>query len=438
MRTVKQLKLSSGLIFLLVLAFLYLVPYSLFVRHPKPEVTEIFFADRITEAHRILIEKYNTLHAGKVKVIPIDFPNFDFSTNERKEILTRTLRGQGDGIDLLAVDVVWVQRFARWCEPLGKYFTREELKDILAEPLSSCYSDGDLVAVPLDIVQGVLYYREDLLRSLKGGDDIIRALRNNMTWTEFLALKEELHWQKPFYVFPAADYEGMICSYIEILLSLNREYFSTDGFNFETPEAKEALQLLVDLVQKYKASPPVVTRFTEVPSYAYFIRNDGLFIRGWTSYGKDFTKSPFDKQKESQLRIAPLPHLANGTPASVFGGWNLMISKFSTKKEAVVDFVKFLLSEESQEVFYTEGGYYPVVSSFYSDSAMVLKYPEISNIKELMRTGVHRPPEKEYTNFSKIMSHYFGLAIKNQITVDEALEGATKAIQSEKTLVVAR
>ena len=432
------MKWSTGVIFLVVLALLYLVPYSLFVRRPEPEVTEIYFAERITEAHRILIEKYNAEHAGKVRVIPIDFPNPDFSTNERKEILARTLRGEGDGIDLLGVDVVWVQRFAKWCEPLGKYFSKEELQAILPEPLSSCYSDGELVAVPLDIVQGVLYYREDLLKSLKGGDQIIRSLRKSMTWSDFIKLREKLHWQKPFYVFPAADYEGFICSFVENLLSLKRDYFSREGFNFDTPEARESLQLLVDLVNKNEAAPRAVTGFTEVPSYEYFIRNDGLFIRGWTSYGKDFANSPFDRQKEQHLRMAPLPHLSQGTPASVFGGWNLMISKFSTKKEAVVDFVKFLLRKDSQEIFYVNGGYYPVISSFYMDSTYLRKYPEIDDIKGLMRTGVHRPPQKEYTNFSKIMSHYFGMAIKNKISVDEALVGATSAIQSEKTLVAAR
>jgi hypothetical protein len=36
------------------------------------------------------------------------------------------------------------------------------------------------------------------------------------------------------------------------------------------------------------------------------------------------------------------------------------------------------------------------------------------------------------------MSHYFGMAIKKKISVDEAVVGATSAIQSEKTLVAAR
>ncbi len=188
-----------------------------------------------------------------------------------------------------------------------------------------------------------------------------------MTWTEFVALRNKLGWKKPYYVFPAADYEGFICIYIEALLSLRRDYFVTTGFNFATPEGRKALQLLVDLVQKDRTTPEVVTTFTEVPSYEYFIRNDGLFIRGWNTFDKDFSDAPYDTTKERHLRKAPIPYLAGGRPASLFGGWNLMISKFSKKKEAVIDFVKFLLSDESQEVFYTHGGYYPVVSSFYED-----------------------------------------------------------------------
>jgi multiple sugar transport system substrate-binding protein len=426
----KQITWTSGVLFLGLLALLYLVPYYLIIRRPAPAVTEIFFADRITEAHRLLIDQYNRMHAGKVKVTPIDFPNPDFSTNERKEILARSLRGEGDGIDLLAVDVVWVQRFEKWCEPLGKYFSDQELQRIIPDALYSCRSNGELVAIPLDLVQGVLYYREDLLKSCRGGDAAIRALRDNMTWPEFVALKDRLGWKKPFYVFTAADYEGLVCVYIEVLLSIRRDYFSTVGFNFATPEGRRALQLLVDLVQRDHASPDAVTTFTEVPSYEYFIRNDGLFIHGWNTFDKDFVEAPYDTTKEQHLQKAPIPYLPGGRPASVFGGWDLMISKFSKKKEAVVDFVKFLLRDASQEAFYTYGGYYPVVSSFYESPESLQKHPEIGDIKKLMQTGVHRPPQKDYTNYSKIMSHFFALAIRNKISVEEATESATRAIQS--------
>jgi len=422
----------KGIVILLFVALLYLVVYYLIIQKPQHNVTTIYFADRVTEAHRILVEKYNQLNAGKVKVVQIDFPNTDFSTNERKEILARSLRGEGDGIDLLAVDVIWAQRFAKWCEPLGKYFSQEELDRISKETLSSCYSNGELVAVPLDMVQAVLYYREDLLKKLPGGDKIIQRLKFPITWGEFAALKKEAPLEKPFYIFPAADFEGLICVFMEMLLSRKPDYFETTGFDFNTPEAKEVLELLVKTVNDYNLSPKIVSTFTEVPSFQYFIDNDGLFIRGWTSYDKDFTTAPYNIEKQKHLRKALLPYFSGGQPASTIGGWNLMISKFSTKKEAAVDFVKFLLREDSQEIFFSESGYFPVIKVFYEDSMYLTKYPEMHFLKTLMETGVHRPPHKDYTKYSKIMSHYFSLAIEKKISVDEALKDATKMIQAEK------
>ncbi|HMK39279.1 MAG TPA: extracellular solute-binding protein, partial [Bacteroidota bacterium] len=298
--------------------------------------------------------------------------------------------------------------------------------------------DSELVAVPLDMVQTALYYREDLLKSLPGGEEAIRDLRTSMPWPDFLRLKRKFGYAGPFYVFPAADYEGFICTYIENLLSLKPDYFSTVGFNFDTPEGKRALQQLVDLIHRDGASPPIVTSFTEAPSYEYFIRNDGLFLRGWTTYDRDFIDQPVDTEKQRHMVKAPLPYIPGGRPASLFGGWNLMMSQFSKKKEAVVDFVKFLLRDDSQEVFYSVSRYYPVVASFYEDSASFRKYPEIAGIRELLKTGVHRPAAKDYTNYSKIMSHYFSLAIRNRISVDEAVKGATRDINADRSLAIAR
>ena len=433
-----KVKRHWGLIFLIVLALLYLVPIYFIERTPEEGVTEIYFADSITEAHRILIDRYNRDHAGTVKVVPIDFPFADFSTNERKEILARSLRGEGGGIDLLAVDIVWVQRFARWCEPLDRYFTPEELAALVPDALYSCYSGGRLLAVPLDRVQGVIYYREDLLQSLRRGGEVIRALRKGMTWPEFEGWKKKLNWTRPFYVFPAAEYEGLICVYIENLLSLDPLYFSAHGFEFTTPQAKAALRLLVDMLNKEQVTPLVATTFTETQSYKYFVENDGLFIRGWNSYDKDYRRNPFDPAKERHLRKASIPYPSGGIPASMLGGWNLMVPTNSAKKNATVDFIKFLLSRSSQEIFYSKGSYYPVITAFYEDSSYLVQYPEISEMKRLMSTGVHRPLERDYTKYSEIMAHYISLAIRNRVPIDSALAGMTGAIKAERAAAGAR
>ncbi|MCB0744400.1 MAG: extracellular solute-binding protein [Ignavibacteriae bacterium] len=430
-----KVKQIWGFIFLLLISIIYLGIFLFGIAAKKNAVTEIYFADRITAAHKILIEKYNKLNEGKIKVVPIDFPNNDFNSNERKELLARSLRGRGDGIDLFAVDIIWVQRFAKWCEPLDKYFPIQERSKLLDYALESCYFNGELVAVPLNQVQGIMYYREDLLKQLKGGDKVIEKLENNITWEEFINLKQTLNYNKPYYVFPAADYEGLICSYMELLMSLEPNYFEIHGFNLNTPTAEKSLSLLVDLVNKNAISPEHVTTLTEVPSYKYSIENDFIFIRGWQSYDKDFLHSEYNPTKEKYLRKAHLPHFADGKEASIFGGWDLMISKFSDKKEEVVDFVKFLLSEPSQELFFTESGYNPILNSFYEKEKYIKQYPEIPEIQRIQKIGVHRPQNVEYTRYSKIMSHYIELAIKNEIGVKEALVKMTDDIQNEKSIL---
>ncbi len=429
---IRRLKRHWGLMFLVFVALFYLVPYYYIIHRSSSGVTEIYFADRITDAHRILIDEYNRAHEGKVKVVPIDFPNSDFTTNERKEILARSLRGEGDGIDLLAVDVIWVQRFAKWCEPLDAFFPKKELGSLLTDALYSCYYNGQLMAVPLDRVQGVMYYREDLLRKLPGGNDFIKVLQHNMSWSDFIGMRKKLGWNHPYYVFPAAEYEGLICIYFEALLSLDPAYFTVHGFDFRTKDARRALQLLVDLINKDQTVPRVATTLTEIPSYRYFVQNDALFIRGWNSYDKDFLSTPVDLAKERNLRKAPIPHPAGGIPASMLGGWNLMVPSNSAKKEATVDFVKFLLSAHAQETFYTKGSYYPVISAFYEDPSYLLKYPEISEMKRIMSMGVHRPLERDYTKYSEIIAHFVSLALGNKIPVDSALDEMTIAIQAER------
>ena len=428
-------RVKWSLVFIAILIFVYGIIFFFQKGNEKPGVVEIYFADRVTAAHKVLIDKYNMMMRGKVKVIPIDFPNFDFSTNERKEVLARSLRGMGDGIDLYAVDVVWVQRFAKWSEPLDKYFTEEEKKRILPQALASCYSGGELVATPLDLVQGVLYYREDLLKKVDNGDRIIEKIKNGITWEELIKLNSQINLNNPFYVFPAADYEGFMCSFMELLLSQEPDYFDKYGFTFDNPVAEKALQTIVDFIYKYKITPETVLKFTEIPSYQYYVKNNGLFLHGWPSYDKDFMESPFDTAKEKYLKKAPLPYFESGHPASIVGGWNLMVSKFSNKKKEVVDFIKFMLQDDSQEIFYYTSSYFPVINKIYNDPSYLKKYPQILEIKNLLKTCVHRPFHSEYTRYSKIMSNYFEQAMKKQIPVKEALIKATTAIQLERTAV---
>jgi ABC-type glycerol-3-phosphate transport system substrate-binding protein len=133
--------------------------------------------------------------------------------------------------------------------------------------------------------------------------------------------------------------------------------------------------------------------------------------------------------------MAPLPHLKNTMPASVYGGWNLMVSKFSKQIPEVTKFIKFLLSEESQRIMYQEGGYLPINKNLYFDETFLRQHKEIKFLKELYKTGVHRPFIEDYTNVSNILSYYVNGAIKSNMAVDQALKEAENKIKGKSILV---
>ena len=54
---------------------------------PEQEIKKIYYIDNISEAHRILIERFNQRYKNKIEVVPVNLPFYNFTTNDRKEIL---------------------------------------------------------------------------------------------------------------------------------------------------------------------------------------------------------------------------------------------------------------------------------------------------------------------------------------------------------------
>ena len=106
-----------------------------------------------------------------------------------------------------------------------------------------------------------------------------------------------------------------------------------------------------------------------------------------------------------------------------------MVSKFSKNKSESVEFVRFLISEESQRILHEKGGYLPVDNSLYDEGDK-----ELGFYFKLIKQGVHRPIHEHYTNVSDVLSYYFNLAIKGDISVDKALKLAEDKIKSSAML----
>ncbi|KAB2925594.1 MAG: extracellular solute-binding protein [Bacteroidetes bacterium] len=400
------------------------------------QVQRVYFADHLSPAHRAVIAAFNEKHAGRIEVVAVDLPFSKFSTNERKELLARSLRSKSDRLDVFSVDYIWTPRFAKWCEDLAPYFPERSRADIIPPALQACIIDGQLAAMPLYIDIGILYYRRDIIARLPDAAEVERRLRSSISWDEMFRLRDRLGYAgRPYYLFQANDYEGLICNYFEAIRGIDSNAFRDNRVDLRSPAARAALRHLVGLVRERRVSPPSVVDFDENKSYEYMLRNDAVFVRGWPNFVENFRKFYPDTSKFSAIGRAALPHFPGGRSTSVYGGWNLMVSKFSTKKAAAVEFVRYLQTEEAQRTMFELGGYIPVNGAVYRDSLFLARHPDLTYYRTLVGSGFHRPFIVDYTRISDIVSYYVHRALRGEIGPDEALDRASDMIESQALLI---
>jgi len=434
----------SRLLFLLLSFLIVGVIIVIFLIMPSDEYlpenameTKVYYVDNISVPHQEIIDRFNQMYAGKIKIIPINLPFTKFSTNERKELLTRALRSKSNQIDLFTVDVIWVPRFARWCQPLDNYFTAKERSQLINHVMNSCYYNDRFYAIPLYTDISLMYYRSDIINRLPEAEEIEKKIARSLTWQEFIDLHKKMKnygITSPYYIFSADNFEGLTCSFLEGVTDIKNQIFFEDSINLNFPEVENSLQMLVDLVETYKMSPPEVLNFDEQQGYEYALENDAVFIRGWPGLlNQQYTILEYGP-KLKHIKKAPLPHLAGSTPSLLYGGWNFMISKYSSKKEEALTFIRFALQEENQKLLFEKGGYIPVNKTVYDDSTFIQEHQELDNYWQLLQYGVHRPYLVNYTRISDILSYYIHLAIKKDMSAREVIEAIEHSINSQQTI----
>lgn len=387
---------------------------------PSERVKTVHYVDNISDAHKKIIELFNKQYKGEIVVEPIDLPFEKFSTNQRKELLVRYLRSKSDRIDIFSVDQIWVPKFAKWAINFQDYFNTQKKDDLTGFAANSCYFNNSLVALPLYVDIAVMYYREDLLKKNPDFKTIKDKLENSITWEDFVRLQKTYN-KNDFFFFQADNYEGLTCLFAEMLAGQGKSFIQENKISLETPEAEKALTLLCNLVKK-RISPRDVSYLREDQSRDMFLSKDAFFLRGWPA--------TISKKDLDNIRIVPTPHFQGGNPCSIYGGWNLMISKNSSNIPEAIKFIKFLMRDDCQKLLYESGGYLPANKNIYNDTSFTNKHPELKFYYRLLTNGSHRPFLKNYSDITEILSYFLNMAIKEEITPKEALHKASEKIKA--------
>jgi multiple sugar transport system substrate-binding protein len=374
-----------------------------------------------SDAYQQLVDGFNKLNQGRIQVVLQVGP---YLTNDLATIERNILNAGSAAVDIFSVDIIYVAEFARkgWLQPISESrWPRQERAKYLGLPIQACTIDGQLWAVPFRSNAGLLYYRTDFIPHPPS------------TWEELtsmagLARQDGLKYG---YVWQGAEYEGLVCNFDEVLHGYGGSLFS-DPFHptvvtVDSSQARQALETMVDWIQKSKISPADTTTYTEEVTRSIWENNGALFMRNWPH------AYVYSQQKLAhKFGIHSMPTGGNNTLGhSSLGGWQLAINKNiqAIQQDAAWEFIQYMLQPEAQKIGATMASWAMTLMSLYDDQEILRKVPLYGQLKPLLQTALPRPIAPNYADMSTAIVFYVRQALTGQASVSEALRGLAAKLE---------
>jgi multiple sugar transport system substrate-binding protein len=254
------------------------------------------------------------------------------------------------------------------------------------------------------------------------------------TWNELLDLSQRIIEKKEDedglygFLWQGAQYEGLVCTFLEFISSNGGAIYVDGSFRLNTDENVKALQFMVDLIHEYRVSPPsTFTEMKEEEVRRAFQRGDAVFERNWPYAWK--LHQAEDSPVQGKVGIAALPHFPGSTSASTLGGWHVGISQFSDVKEQAWKLLRFLTSSDAQRKLALNLGWNPGRSDVYRDEEVLLELPHLERLRDVFTHAVARPNLPYYTQVSAVIQRNVNKCLAGNIDPGQALEQTQREIE---------
>ncbi|MGH7209330.1 MAG: ABC transporter substrate-binding protein, partial [Nitrospiraceae bacterium] len=350
------------------------------------------------------------------------------STDQQHQFYVMNLEGQSVAFDLLAVDIIWVQEFARagWIEALDDLLAPRERDEYFPAALQAATFEGGLYAMPWYLDAGVLYYRRDLLERYgfvppRTWPDLVRMTRAIMDGERDPKLKGFL-WQ-------GKQYEGLVCVALEFIRSNGSDLFADRG-----SRAEAALRFMRGLIVPEGITPLLVATADEEATRHLFGSGRAIFMRNWP-YAWSLLQEEGSRVR-GKIGLAPLPSFPGHRSVSTLGGWMLAIPKRAAHPREAQALIRFLTSGEIQREMALRIGYNPSRRSLYQDPVLLETRPWMAMLDPVLAEAKPRPISPYYLMLSQLWQPELSAALVGTKSARAALASAHR--QMERILALER
>jgi multiple sugar transport system substrate-binding protein len=343
------------------------------------------------------------------------------STDAFLQKLTTMLRARSHSIDVMSIDVTYPALFgsSQWAAPLESKWPTSEQANYLPGPIQSCTYQGHLWAAPLRTDLGILYYRTDLISTPP------------TTWTDLATMaKSATPKAKYGYVWQGAQYEGLVCDFVEVLYGYGGTVLDPNDPKTVTVNSPQAVQALTDMVSWVGSiSPTAVTTYMEDTARNVWQQGNSAFMRNWPyaySLGNDATQS----KVAGKFDIHSIPYGgSNTTGHSCVGGWNMAVNAFTPSTDEAWSFIHYLLQPAAQKSLAINASFTPTLKSVYQDAEVQQKQPLFTKLAPILQNSLPRPVSAKYPDVSNAIQLRLHQALLKQSTPAQALSQLASDLQ---------
>jgi multiple sugar transport system substrate-binding protein len=359
--------------------------------------------------------------------IPVELLRQPTDTDQRRQGLVVALSAGKSNPDVFLLDVAWLGLFTAsgWLEPLGSHIDQRPFFARVLQLVD--IHKGKLTALPVYLDSGLLYYRKDLFEQF----DLPGPPR---TWEELLShaitVQSKMRKINPDFfgfIWQGAQYEGLICNFLEFAGSNGGFISQGDRICLNTPENRMALAFMHDLIRTHGVSPPsTYTEMKEEETRTLFQAGNALFERNWP-YAWALHQGP-GSEVRGKIAVAPLPTFNDSESVSTLGGWHIGISKFSDVRPQALKLVEFIISYETQKKLLLHLGWNPGRKDLYSDPEVLEIAPHLRQLRDVFQNARPRPILPYYTQISEIVQPRINGVLAGKYAPEEALIAAEQEI----------
>lgn len=369
------------------------------------EVETPFLADT-------LIPAFEASHPN-IKVEQVQVPYDQF----RRKLLTAMAGGTAP--DLIRSDIIWVPEFADMgaLAPLDEVMPDfSQYKDAVFDgPLSTNYLNGHYYGLPLDTNTRVLVYNKDMFSAA--------GIQNPpATIDEFMADCEKIAALGPDkYCFAdGGTYAWAVNPWIWSFGGdvTDPQITKASGY-LDGPGSQAAYEFLKTLVDKKYMHPGILGGGVDTWGG---LANDQIAM---VLEGPWFPPSFESQFPDKQYGLAPMP-AGKGGSISVVGGEDIVMFQQSQHKEAAAEFIRFMLSEDTQ-LQWSSVGQMPVLKSS-SDSETIKNHPFFGVFLDQLKTAKARTPHPNWSKMEETYTTAGGEFLSGAKTFEQSLGEAAKTI----------